>query len=150
MNEFHSKNFTLSEFLRSGTADRLHIDNASKATPEIKTSIANLVTNVLQPARDIVGFPMTITSGFRCEALNKAVGGSKTSQHPKGEAADIQCFTKGKLDIPKMRKLFEVLSELDVDQLLYERDSKGTIWIHVSYVSPKKNRHMIRDNYLTK
>ena len=144
---FHTKNFALHEFTNSTKANELAICNEVTTIDQL-SAIANLTANVLQPARDIVGFPMTITSGFRCEKLNEAVGGKKSSQHMKGEAADIQCFTDGELDIPKMRQLFAVLSEMDVDQLLYERDSKGSIWVHVSYVSPKVNRHMIRDNYI--
>lgn len=145
--EFHTKNFALHEFTNSNKANELNISN-EVTTIEQLTAIANLTANVLQPSRDIVGFPMTITSGFRCDELNEEVGGVDNSQHEKGEAADIQCFTDGKLDIHKMRQLFAVLSEMDVDQLLYERDSKGGIWVHVSYVSPKENRHMIRDNYI--
>ena len=119
-------------------------------TPDNVVAIANLVTNVLQPVRDKLGFPMTITSGYRSPALNRLVGGESTSQHLKGEAADIQCFTKKEFDVKKTRALFAALAEMDVDQLLYERDSKGSIWVHVSYVSPAKNRHIIRDNYFAK
>ena len=150
MNEFHSKNFTLAEFLKSGTAERNHINNGAYVTPDNVVSIANLVTNVLQPVRDKLGFPITITSGYRSPALNKIVGGSTTSQHMRGEAADLQVFTNKAFDVKKTRALFAALSEMDVDQLLYERDSKGSIWVHVSYVSPAKNRHMIRDNYFAK
>lgn len=150
MKDFHSKNFTLSEFLKSGTAERNNINNGAYVTPDNVVAIANLVTNVLQPVREKLGFPMTITSGYRSPALNKLVGGKPTSQHLKGEAADIQCFTNKAFDVKKTRALFAALAEMDVDQLLYERDSKGSIWVHVSYVSPKENRHMIRDNYLVK
>lgn len=150
MNEFHSKNFTLAEFIKSNKAEKNNINNGSYITPDNVVAIANLVTNVLQPVRDKLGFPMTITSGYRSPALNRAIGGVANSQHMKGEAADIQCFTAGKFDVKKTRALFAALAEMDVDQLLYERDSKGTIWVHVSYVSPAKNRHMIRDNYLAK
>ena len=150
MNEFHSKNFTLAEFLKSNKAEKNNINNGAYVTPDNVVAIANLVTNVLQPVRDKLGFPMTITSGYRSPALNRLVGGEATSQHLKGEAADIQCFTKKEFDVKKTRALFAALAEMDVDQLLYERDSNGTIWVHVSYVSPAKNRHMIRDNYLAK
>ena len=150
MKDFHSKNFTLSEFLKSGTAERNNINNGAYVTPDNVVAIANLVTNVLQPVREKLGFPMTITSGYRSPALNKLVGGKPTSQHLKGEAADIQCFTNKQFDVKKTRALFAALAEMDVDQLLYERDSKGSIWVHVSYVSPKEHRHMIRDNYLVK
>ena len=150
MKEFHSKNFTLAEFLNSGTANKNNINNDAYVTPDNVVAIANLVTNVLQPVREKLGFPMTITSGFRCAALNRLVGGSATSQHMKGEAADIQCFTNKQFDVKKTRALFAALAEMDVDQLLYERDSKGSIWVHVSYVSKEKNRHIIRDNYFAR
>ena len=148
MTEFHSKNFKLSEFTKSSTADRLKIDN-TRMTEDQKINIANLITNVLQPVREKVGFAMTITSGFRCDKLNKAVGGVSNSQHKaeRGAAADIQCFTNKQFDVKKTRQVFDELAQMDVDQLLYERDSKGSIWIHVSYVSERDNRHMIRDNY---
>ena len=150
MNEFHSKNFTLAEFLKSGAAERLHINNGAYVTPDNVVSIANLVTNVLQPVRDKLGFPITVTSGFRCKQLNSAIGGVSNSQHMKGEAADLQVFTNKAFDVKKTRALFTALSEMDVDQLLYERGSNGSIWVHVSYVSPARNRHMIRDNYFAK
>ena len=149
MSEFRTKHFALREFTRSGKAEKLGIDN-TQLTADHVSSIANLIVHVLQPVREQLGFPMTVTSGFRCEELNKAVGGVANSQHKRGEAADIQCFTGGKFDVKKTRQVFAALSEMDVDQLLYERDSKGSIWVHVSFVSPEENRHMIRDNYIAK
>ena len=149
MAEFHSKNFKLSEFTASNTATKNHIDN-TRLTESEKINIANLICNVLQPCRDKVGFPMTITSGRRCKALNKIVGGADNSQHlcENGAASDIQCFTNKKFDVQKTRQVFQTLSEMDVDQLFYEKDQHGTIWVHVSYVSPEKNRHYIKDNFM--
>ncbi len=149
MTELHSKNFKLSEFTNSSKAKALNIDNTKLTTTEI-VHIANLITNVLQPARDKLGFPITITSGFRCDKLNSAVGGVSNSQHraKRGAACDLRCFYQKEFNVERTRKLFEVLSELDIDQLLYEKDKDGNIWVHVSYVSPEENRHMIRDNYL--
>lgn len=147
MSEFRTKNFALHEFTRSGKAEKLGIDN-TRLTADNVSSIANLIVHVLQPVREQLDFPMTVTSGFRCEELNEAVGGSSNSQHKYGEAADIQCFTGGKFDVKKTRKVFAALCEMDVDQLLYERDSKGSIWVHVSYKNPEENRHIIRDNYI--
>ena len=76
--EFHTKNFALHEFTNSTKANELAICN-EVTTIEQLTAIANLTANVLQPARDIVGFPMTITSGFRCDELNEEVGGVDNS-----------------------------------------------------------------------
>ena len=69
------------------------------------------------------------------------------SAKAEGEAADLRCYSGGKFDAKRTRQLFSVLSEMDVDQLLYEKDSQGSIWVHVSYKSPKENRHDVRDNY---
>lgn len=87
-----SKNFSLIEFLRSDTAERQEdLWQAQQAIPEDKVSnLAYLATTVLQPIRDTFRYPIRITSGYRSEALNKAVGGSSTSQHCLGQAADLQ------------------------------------------------------------
>ena len=83
-----SKNFSFSEFERSETAERRGIVNVI-ATARVRDSIQALVINVLQPLRTALGVPMPVNSGYRCPALNEAVGGMPTSQHMKGEAADI-------------------------------------------------------------
>jgi zinc D-Ala-D-Ala carboxypeptidase len=82
-----SKNFTITEFIKSQTALRQGIDN----TPEDKHLEAAklLFEKVVQPVRNEFG-PTTINSGYRGKELNKAVGGSATSQHCKGQAADIE------------------------------------------------------------
>lgn len=83
-----SKNFSFSEFEKSDTARRLGITNVI-TTFEVRDSIKALVDNVLQPLRDSWRQPLFINSGYRCPELNKAVGGVPTSQHVKGEAADV-------------------------------------------------------------
>lgn len=149
MSEFRTANFALSEFTKSAKAEELGIDNTQLTASHV-SSIANLIVHVLQPVRDKLGFPMTIVSGFRCDELNEEVGGTDNSQHKKGEAADIQCFVDGKFDIKRTRQMFMAMSEMDVDQLLYERNKKGSVWVHVSYKNPEENRNMIRDNYIVK
>lgn len=131
--------FTLSELTRSETAERRHIDNTP--SPEVVDHLRALCRNVLEPARMAFGAPIYITSGYRCPALNKAVGGKPTSQHLRGEAADLQ--VKG---VKNLRKLYKVIKDHGVfDQLLYE--SNGTTkWIHVSYTSYGNRRQAI-DNY---
>ena len=81
------KYFTLKELTRSTTATAKGIDNTP--TPEVEKNLTLLVENVLDPLREIYGKPITVNSGYRCPELNKAVGGSKTSDHVKGFAADI-------------------------------------------------------------
>lgn len=83
-----SENFSFSEFERSDTAKKRGIINVI-STAKVRDSIQALVINVLQPLRTAVGIPMPINSGYRCPELNAAVGGVPTSQHMKGEAADI-------------------------------------------------------------
>ena len=135
-----SEHFTLSEFVRSETADRKHIDNTP--SPEVVANLRALCRNVLEPARTAFGAPIYITSGYRCPALNAAVGGKPTSQHLRGEAADLQ--VKG---VKNLRKLYNIIKSHGVfDQLLYETNRTGARWLHVSYTS-RGNRHQAIDNY---
>lgn len=134
------KYFTIGELLYSDTALENKINNL-KTTPEIEDNLRALIENVLEPARVRLGVPVIVRSGYRCADLNKIVGGVSASQHLRGQAADLVCRSAA-----DKRRLFEILRTMDVDQLLYERDSKGTTWIHVSYAGTK-NRHDIRDNY---
>lgn len=83
-----SKDFSYREFERSEVADAKRICNVITSF-EVRDSIQALTENVLQPLRDAWGKPLKVNSGYRCKALNAAVGGVPTSQHVKGEAADI-------------------------------------------------------------
>lgn len=83
-----TKDFSYREFERSEVADAKHICNVITSF-EVRDSILALAENVLQPLRDAWGKPLKVNSGYRCKALNAAVGGVPTSQHVKGEAADI-------------------------------------------------------------
>lgn len=83
-----TKDFSYREFERSEVADAKHICNVITSF-EVRDSIQALTENVLQPLRDARGKPLKVNSGYRCKALNAAVGGVPTSQHVKGEAADI-------------------------------------------------------------
>ena len=85
-----SKNFTWEEFVASDTAKKHGIINQITDW-DARDNIIALVENVLQPLRDAYGKPITINSGYRCPALNKAVGGVDNSQHQYGEAADCGC-----------------------------------------------------------
>lgn len=119
------KYFTIAELCKSETADQLGIDNRCKK--EHVVNMTALVDNVLDPLRTWYGKPLTVSSGYRCPALNKAVKGSATSDHMTGRAADI---TGGN---PKENKrLFYLIQELGLpfDQLI---DEKNFAWVHVSY-----------------
>ena len=134
-----TEHFTLSEFVRSETADRNHIDNTP--TQEVVDNLRAVCRNVLEPARVAFCAPIYITSGYRCQELNKSVGGKPTSQHLRGEAADLQ--VRG---VENLRRLYNVIKSRGVfDQLLYESNG-ATKWIHVSYKSSGNRRHAI-DNY---
>jgi len=84
-----SKNFSYREFEASETADRQGIINIINSA-QVRDAIQALVLTVLQPLRDAWGQGLHVNSGYRCPALNAAVGGTVTSQHVKGEAADIK------------------------------------------------------------
>lgn len=127
------KHFTIDELVRSSVATRIGIDNTP--TAEVVRALTALVNNVLDPVRETWGKPITVNSGFRCPKLNAAVGGVATSQHVRGEAADISAGSPS-LNV----KLFEIVgaSNIDFDQLI---DEKGMTWIHVSYKAAGGNRH---------
>ncbi|MCM1176571.1 MAG: D-Ala-D-Ala carboxypeptidase family metallohydrolase [Bacteroidales bacterium] len=85
-----SRDFSYHEFEASDMADSNGIVNRI-VSDEVRNSVKALVENVLQPLRDAWGKPLHISSGYRCQELNKAVGGVPSSQHVLGEAADISC-----------------------------------------------------------
>ena len=125
------KYFTIKELCKSSTATQLGIDNTPNS--EIVNNLQQLVEYILDPLRERYKKSIYVNSGYRCNALNKAVGGSKTSSHLYGLAADI---TAGS---PKENKiLFELIQELNLPfhQLI---DEKNFSWIHVSFSNkPKK------------
>lgn len=121
------KYFTMGEMMRSDTAARKGINN--KCTKEDAERLKKLIENVLDPLREAYGKPIVVNSGYRCPALNKAVGGSKTSDHMKGCAADIVGTPNTKSE---NKRLFELVKSLDLpfDQLI---DEKNLSWVHVSH-----------------
>ena len=137
MNNQLSEHFTLEEFTRSSTAIRLEIDNTPPS--EAASNLQCLCQEVLEPLRRHAGRPVTISSGYRSQRLNKAVGGASGSQHCKGEAADIHIP-----DINTGHKWFHyIATHLPFDQLIWEF-SGSTVWIHVSLRRKhSNNRHQI-------
>lgn len=130
-----SEHFALEEMLRSDTARQKGIDNALP-NDAVLMSLKALCRNVLEPLRKAYGKPITVTSGYRCPVLNKAVGGVANSQHTKGEAADLSVGSTA-----ENRKLFDLIRQLKLpyDQLI---DEYGMRWVHVSY-SPRNRRQVI-------
>ena len=130
-----TKNFGYQEMIKSSTADRLGISN--DATREHVINLVNLCNFILQPVRDEFG-PIRINSGYRSPALNKAVGGSKTSQHCNGQAAD---FESTRISNPDLAKRIE--KNLIFDQLIlefYDGVDPNSGWVHCSYVLDGSNR----------
>lgn len=127
------KYFTIEELCKSGRATRLKIKNVP--TEEHKVNMTALINVVLDKAREILGKPITVSSGYRSWQLNEATpGSSKTSQHSKGQAADLVCY-----DNYKLLKIIEKYCEYD--QLIREKGTKTKpAWVHVSYRSDGKNR----------
>lgn len=101
-------------------------------------NIHYLVKEVLDPARAILGHPITVSSGFRNPEVNRAVGGSSTSQHLKGEAADLTCYDNS--------ALFDILKELDnYDQLIWEYGTdESPAWVHVSTTKKINRKEILR------
>jgi len=133
-----TQNFSLAEMTKSDTALRLDMDN-TPGDEEI-ANLQALCENVLQPIRDAYGVGVKVNSGFRHPDVNGAVGGSKTSDHCKGMAADIEIPGVANAD------LAEWISEnLEFRQLILEFYTPGVPdsgWVHVSY-NPDDNKKQV-------
>lgn len=128
-----SQHFTLAELTASQHAARRGIDNTPDETSMI--ALTELCRNVLDPLRDALGVPVVVNSGYRSPRVNKAVGGSKNSQHMLGEAADI--IVPGVAVGVVVAKLTEL--KLPFDQLI---DEFGA-WVHVSHRQAGQNRRAV-------
>lgn len=124
------KYFTLKEFTNSATAKAHHIFNG--VPPELMLN-ANYTLSRLDDIRERYGKPIYITSGYRCEKLNKLVGGKPNSQHLKAEAVDL----KWDIDL-----LSFFIQHCHFDQLI--RESNGpTRWIHISFKRENERNQVI-------
>ena len=132
------KYFTISELCASDTARARGIDNTPPSG--VTLALTTLIEKLLDPIREAWGGPITVNSGYRSPALNKAVGGVATSQHQKGEAADLNAG-----DPAKNRQLFDKIVEMQkanliaFDQLI---DESNYAWVHISY-RQGRNRNQI-------
>lgn len=152
MNDF--KYFSYDEFVDSATAKEHGIDNTIPNST-VEFNIYCLISEVLDPLRELVGVPIYVTSGYRCKELNKVLKGSKNSQHMVGEAADITTndmygnmvmviellcgHTVGDID-PEMAEVIPDFAKMeeffDFDQLIMYRQTKDKmnfLWLHVSH-----------------
>lgn len=127
--------FTIKELCKSQRAELLGIKNIPNDEEEF--ALLRLIEEVLNPIRIEYGSPITVSSGFRCEELNKKTkGASKSSQHRKGQAADL--FVR---DLDGLKKIFTIaINQNKFDQLIWEEDSKGNKWIHISYNNKRKKQ----------
>ena len=131
------KYFTIKELTKSATAKRYGI--ANDPSIHVTKNLTALIDKVLDPLREAYGKPIIVTSGYRCEKLNKVVGGAASSQHVKGEAADIRSVQ----DTPEEnKKLFDLIVKLKLpfDQLINEF---GYDWVHVSF-GARHRRQMLK------
>jgi hypothetical protein len=132
-----SAHISYKEGVRSNTATRRGIDNTPN--DEQLDCMEKIAEEVFEPLRAYVGGPIKINSFFRCPELNKAIGGSSKSQHCKGQAMDID-DTFGRMTNAEMYHWIK--EHLDFDQMIWEfGDDDNPDWVHVSYVSPEKNRN---------
>ena len=142
-----SENFSLSEFVKSGFAEKYGIDNTP--TQDALENIKKLVTTVLQPLRDEFGEPIIVTSGYRCERVNTGIGGAKNSDHKYGAAVDIKAKSGLR---PDNKRLWDCVMKmyregrLKCRQIIWEygRTTVGPDWLHLSinngYNSYKDNQ----------
>ena len=129
-----SKHITFEEATQSSTAIRLKIDNAPNALIQINMRL--VAEKCFEPLREWYNKPIRVNSFYRCIELNKAVGGSATSQHCKGEAIDLSGGSKA-----ENKKIFEWCKvNLDFDQIINEYDYQ---WIHISYKSSGNRKQIL-------
>ena len=129
-----SPHFTFSE-LTYTLHDELQEANRADVTAHEEMALRALCANILEPVRALFGVPLIIHSGFRCELLNSKVGGSDTSQHRKGEAADFH--VRGLDDEDGISHAFERIrkSAIPYGQLIDEYNGRAR-WLHISLGYP--------------
>jgi zinc D-Ala-D-Ala carboxypeptidase len=133
-----TKNFTLEEMTKSETALRYDIDNTPNEQ-EI-SSMKLLAEKVLQPVRDHFGKGVKVNSGFRNQDVNQKVGGSRNSDHTRGQACDIEIP-----GVPNVELAEWIRDNLEFNQLILEFYTPGVPdsgWVHVSYI-PENNKKQV-------
>lgn len=142
-----SENLSLSEVIKSNTAIRRGIDN--HPTQEHLEALEDIADNVFQPIREHFKVSIGISSGYRSRKLNEAIGGSKNSQHSRGEALDLDADMYGKIT---NKQIFNFIKDnLVFDQLIWEfGNDHEPNWVHVSFTTRRPNRMMILKAYKSK
>ena len=132
-----SKHVSDKEGVYSITATRRGIDNTPN--DEQLNNMELIAEKIFEPLREWVNGPIKINSFFRCKKLNTAIGGSRTSQHMKGQAMDIDDTFKV---VANSDMYNYIKNNLDFDQMIWEfGDDENPNWVHVSYVSKEDNRN---------
>lgn len=130
------KHFKFIEMIRSSKANECGIDNWPKDADIMDNIIFTM--ECLDQIREEYGLPLSVSSGYRCPELNRAVGGAKTSQHMKGQAADINLGS-----VEKNRAFFNWcqanINDLPIDQLI---DESHYSWVHLSFTK-ENQRHQV-------
>lgn len=134
-----SEHISYKEGVKSNTATRKGIKNIP-SDYEL-SNMYNIAVNVFEPLRKWVGGPIRINSFYRCEELNRAIGGSSSSQHCQGRAIDLDDTFGHKTNA----EMFEYIKKnIPFDQLIWEfGDENNPDWIHVSFVSQDQNRQRV-------
>ena len=137
-----SEHFSLSEFERSATATKHGIDN--RVPSQYIPALQQLCKEILEPLRSFAGEPIRINSGYRCPRLNAAVGGSPTSNHLRGCAADLRVSSES-----EAKQWFDWLKANTLyDELFLERTSPTSLpWIHVA-LRAEGNRGKVKEEFL--
>ena len=144
-----TENFSLLELTKSQTAERKGIDNTPST--EHQENLKKLCENVLQPVRDHFSRVVSVSSGYRSEALCLAIGSKTTSQHAKGQAADFEIFGLSNRELA-----IWIRENLDYDQLILEywkKEDPNSGWVHCSYnvnVNRKQYLKAYKENGSTK
>lgn len=135
-----STHLTLAEMIRSETAKRRGISNQPR--PEHLDNMKVLAKKIFEPIRGFFKSPIYISSGYRSEALNKAIKGSRTSQHSIGQAIDIDMDGSGLIS---NKQVFDYIKDnLEFDQLIWEfGDANNPDWVHVSYAEGKNRKEIL-------
>ena len=131
-----SKHISYKEATHSNTALRKNLDNTPN--DEQLKCMEEVAENLFEPLREWVGGPIKVNSFFRGEPVNTAIGGSKRSQHMKGQAIDIDDTFGYKTNA----EMYHYIKDnLDFDQMIWEfGNDKNPNWVHISWVSHRPNR----------
>jgi hypothetical protein len=135
-----TNNFSLHEMIKSETAIRRDMDNTPHSD-EVVQNLTVLCEQILQPLRDVYGVGIKVNSGYRSPDVNAAVGGSRTSDHCKGQAADIEIPGVANAELAQY-----IVDNFDFTQLILEFYTQGVPdsgWVHVSYDSNNLKRQVM-------